>query len=640
VAAWRWTVTTTAAACDAEVERTDAADLEVVFWCPGTFEVTLAATDSHGVTGPPARRTIDVAAAATGLPTVSTGSTVAVAHRCLGEPLRCELAAPVTVTASGSGGQGALAYAWKALPPAADRAGAQVALTPAGAATAQAVAITTPGTAISGRWSFRVRVEDADGNLAQAIQVVEVGNRPPVVTGAALAFDHRYEGGAYLAGGPVAFEVSDPDGDPVTTDLSAVEPAGSGCRAGLAPAGAAAAAWDLRCTDPAFLLAAGREVRAVATDVNGGSAEAASPIAVKNRPPVVRPAGDPLAVEVALDHGVGPCPAQSGSCFFVLGAAPFEAVDPDGDPLPEVALEAVVLPGHPASTGEVGQGPGGAFFRFSTPAGKPAEFRALDGASGFVVRGRVSDPFAAAAPAELAVRVLNRAPVLKVAVPALTVPHQYDPATSDYAAVASLATFEDPDGDPLIDTGSGLDSGCLPGGIAGGTVTVECHLPFALAAGGTPPLATLAGARDVTARVQDGWAPAFATTHLAIANRAPALAAFAGTVESCTCRCAKEDANGNCLGGFKWAPDTVNVKVPVAVTEGDGDPLRVAYAPRGAAPPLPSKTALAAACGATVANPAFPVSWDVTVDDGVATATANTTVTGVTCAAQGQACTP
>jgi hypothetical protein len=647
VAAWAWTVTRLTAACDADVDVGDAAALQVAFWCAGTYEVALVVTDAAGATSAPARRTATVTAL-DGAPSVSAGPPVSVDHQCASAPLRCELSQPVALTADGQAPLGGpLTYQWTAFPPDASRAGATALVTHDPAAGAALLAISTDGGAISGAWRMRVRAEDAHGNLAQAVQVVTVGNRAPVVDASPVSLDHRYDG-SYRVDGPLAVLVSDPDGDSVELGLLLQEPAGSGCSARLDGASGAGGTLALSCPTPAGLLAAGRTLATTATDVNGAAVTAAVPVQARNRLPEVRPSAGAGATTLELDHTVGPCPDGSGPCFLVAGENPFTASDPDGDPVTAVTLVPGVEAGRPASFGEALPGVAGGTFRFGTPVGFPTEFRAADGASGFWLTATASDPFGASAPAQpaLAVRVLNRAPVATLAPTSVATGHHYDTGITAYVATSVVAGFTDPDGDPLAVAAGGGDATCHDFSLADGQVSVTCYLDFTVAPGTFPSLVALAGSHALAPRVSDGWATTSHSTTLQVQDQPPTVADYDGAIESCTCKCLlwEPEAPGVCADTPIWIADATKATFPGRPADADGDPLNATFklwpgSPAGQSVGPAATNALPEACGATISATTFPVTVDVTINDGVSSASAIWIARAVTCSKAGHACT-
>jgi PKD repeat protein len=649
IASFAWTITRTSAGCDADADVADAATLQAVFWCAGTYEISLTVTDAAGATSTPVRRTATVTAL-DGAPTVTAGPALEVEHRCAGEPLRCELALPVALAADGQSPLGGpLTYRWTALPPDGSRAGAVPALAPSASAQAPTLSITTDGGALSGSWRLRVRVEDAHGNLAQAVQRIVVGNRPPVVDGTQLELDHRYAAGTYEAGGPLAPRVSDPDGDPVEVALAAEEPAGSGCSAALSDVTPAGGRYALSCPAPGGLLATGRALRASVVDVNGATASVAVPVLVRNRLPVVRPAAGVGLGALELDHSVGPCPGGAGACFTVAAGNPFVAEDPDGDPVTEVTLVPLVDAARPSSAGAVIPGPGGGSFRFTTPVAAPAEFRAATGESGFWLTATASDPFGASAPAQpaLPIRIRNRPPVATMVGAGLTAPHRYDAGAAAYEAAAPLAAFTDPDGDPVDAGASSGDEACGDFSAADGVVSVACVRPWAINPASYPTLSGFSGAHALVARASDGWDTATVPVTLTVGNGAPSLVSYTGAIDACACQCPKLDPEvpGACMVDFRWVADARQATFPLRPEDPDGDPMKVTFtvlpgSAAGASVTPAARTGLSASCGATLSTSGFPVSVKVTANDGVSQAEATWIATSVTCAKAGQVCTP
>jgi hypothetical protein len=639
VTAWQWAVTALTAGCEAEPESTSEGALAVVFWCAGTYEVSLSATDSHGLTGSAHREVLTVAPAAR-QPLVTVGAAAAVGHRCAGTPLRCELEASMPLSAVGIDPRGGpVTYRWRAIPPSPDRAQARATITPGDGPSATAQ-ITSDGAAISGGWRFRVRVEDADGNLGQGFQALEVGNRPPVVEATASALQHQYAGGVYRAAGPVAMAVTDPDGDPISGELMLVEPAGSGCTGALTAAGPGAGVVDLSCSLPGS-LGLERTLTLHAADVNGATADARAPLQILNRPPVLVPAGQSASGVLDVDHTVGPCPAGGGDCFLAAGTAHFVASDPDGDPLGELAVAALWPEGFTATAGEVGTGADPAF-RFATRVTQPSQFRRSDGETVLAVRATVADALGGSTQLILPVRIGNRPPVLRLAAPEVSTGHNYDPAAGLYLATAGLMTFEDPDGDPLFDLDSMSDGPCKDFSVVGGQLQVGCKLAYPLSAGGLPPLASFLGRYTVGGQVTDGWERVAASSGLTIANQAPVGTPSSGALEACECVCPKADADGNCLGTAHWkvAAAATAQYLPVSVFEADGDPIRATYTPLANGSAIPPRTALWSNLGAPFTTGAFPVTYRVNLDDGTGPVSTTVDVTGLTCAEAGQVCTP
>jgi hypothetical protein len=637
VTAHAWSVTTLSAACDADAEGTDAAHLDVIFWCAGTYQVSLTVTDSVGVESAPRQETISVGLLPNA-PSVGVGADVAVDHRCGGLPFQCALEQPVSLSAAGQSPAGGLTYQWSIFAPDATRLDASASLWPSATDPAVLLQLTTDGGPISGTWALRVRLTDAAGHLAQATQLVTVGNRTPVVSATALAFDHVYQSGLYRAGGPLSVTMTDPDGDLMVASVQLVEPTGSGCTASVAPSGVGAGTLSLTCPTAAGLAAAGRALHALATDVNGAAASADVTIQIRNRLPVVVPAAGAGVTELLLDHTVGTCPGGSGSCFLVSGADPFVAVDPDGDPLSPVTLTATVEAARTASVGETDLAGVPGTFRFSTPVERPAELRDVDGTSGFFVTGTVADPFGASAPTELAVRVGNRPPVVTLVGSPVSTGHTYDPVTKRYLAEAVLATVEDPDGDPLVLGATTGDARCAM--VASGqSARASCFLAYDVATGGLPPLAAFRGNHSVSGQVGDGWTSTHVASTVVIGNTQAQAPAYAGPVEGCGCWCYRNGARSkSCTGDATWMADAAQAVFPVHAIDADGDPVEVFF--QHGAFTVWQFTALPEQATTPATMPSYPDALLVRADDGTGRSFAFWEALSLVCSKQGQTCTP
>ncbi len=643
IAGYLWTVTAVAAGCDAEPEPTIGSRLELVFWCAGSYEVSVQATDGRGGTSAPARQSVEVTLTSD-TPLVTPAAASSVEHRCAGPGPTCRPALsggavplPLSATVEDPSG-GHLAYRWRALPPP-GAAAATISWSHGDTALSTDAWLQTEGGRIAGAWRFRLRVTTAAGLLGQGDQLVEIGNRPPVLAADPLRLEHRYVGGAYLASGSLPLPSSDPDGDPVTLSLQAVESGTEGCSTTLAGPSDGAASVEVRCVDPARLAgSASRGLRVQAADPNGGSAEVLVPVEVLNRPPELRLAANPAGGSLALDHAVGPCPGAAGACFLLAGTTALEAIDPDGDPVTGLGV-AADLGSMTGSSGEALTADGTTVFRFATPVATPWSFRQANGATGFSLVATAADPFGATGRLAVPLVALNRPPVVKQALPTVSVAHRYDAARRAYVATAPLATFEDPDGDPLLADGSLGDSVCRSFSSAAGALSVDCALAYTVGSG-RPPLASFAGSHAVMARASDGWAHVDSATTVSIQDGRPAAQPFDGEVESCICLCSKwSDDGSTCLGKGAWVADRAIVPLPVLASEADGDPVQVTFSgatPVGGA----QKTVLPGSCGGMLTSPTLPVTVQVTIDDGLLQVQTSSTVRGVTCPEAGTPCTP
>ena len=651
IVAYAWSTKAVGNACAPEPGPTTEPAFHPVFPCAGEFEVTLVVRDRAGVESRPATLAVSVAAAQRLPPTVTAGSEVVVAHRCEGTPLTCGTVDPTGTStvqlaahARDQLGSEALTYRWEwiAPNPVDPAAPPQVRFVSGERGATPVVSITTPGSAIAGRWSFVVTVTDAHGLSARDTQSVVVQNRAPTVSGGeALALPHSYDAaaGRYRAAGTLTYAFADPDGDPVTPAWLFRARSPDHCTFGLAAG--SASAFELSCADPAELIGAvSREVTLTVADANGASASATWTVDATNRPPVIAPVPAALSFRHSVDDPLAP------TQFLVQGASPFTASDPDGDPLPPVRLTAQVdgaLSAH--STGRVAPDALGApRFSFVTPVGYPLEFRSGAGVSPFTVRGDVSDPWSAAAPVSFAVTVEDRAPLLVSAPGSMVLDHQYD--GSAYVAGGPIGVFVDPDGDPLGATDAGGSAACTSVALertpVGDRAWVSCRLPYLVSAGGTPPLAQFLSQRAAVL-VRDPWGQGASTaTSIQITNRAPTLGLGNGVLLVGATTACSVDALGYYLA-MSYTP------VDPLLVDPDGDPVQLTWAvfsasggrpcagisptPHVCVPGSPSCIASVLTCNRRVDDDPI-ASLRASASDGVAS-TAATQATATTCAVPG-----
>jgi hypothetical protein len=636
-----WTITPVGAACQAEPEPSTGARLELVFWCTGTYEVAVVATDRHGSSSAAARQLVDVAPTS-GAPVVTAGPGLQVDHACGGTPFACRPATaghpvslPLSAAVSDPAGS-ATAARWRLVPPAGADSRATVTYANGETSLSTEAWLETPGGGIAGSWRFRLRATNQAGLVGQAEQLVEVGNRPPLLTGQPFPIDHLFRDGAYLASGTLALPATDPDGDPLSLTVVLEETGADGCVSHLGPVSGGSVTFDTRCVDPARLIGlATRSLRVSAADGNGAATEASFQIQIGNRPPELRLASNPAGGQVGVGHSVGACPDGSGSCFIAAGSATFAVVDPDGDPVTSPRVAATWAPGLTASMGEATTANGVTTFRFATALAAPAEFRAVDGTSPFSLVATSADPFGASGTLGVPVTISNRPPVLRRASASVTVPHRYDPALQAYVASAPLSAFEDPDGDPLTTEGSRGDASCWHFALAGGEGSVACARGY-LPAPGLPPLAGFAGDHALVLQAFDGWEGATQATVVSIQNGAPAGTPLEGLADSCTCTCTRWDADTGTCATSQWRINSTMVPLPVSATDADGDPVQVSYLP--AAYGGSERTVFAGDASTWLANPVLPLTVQVSLDDGVSRVQTTSRITGVTCSRLGQSC--
>jgi hypothetical protein len=346
IATYRWSVVALPPTrCAADVRSDDTSLLEVLFPCPGEFEVRVVVVDSTGLASEPATTRISVVAAPAhdpgepvpvdGTPTVTTGELFEVPHRCAGTPLRCT---PWTdageasvrlqaLAASPDGSQ--LEYRWTCAR--LDGVPVTIKLTNEWSPTPLFTA-ETAGERIAGDYQCTVVVADGRGRTANAYQWVRIGNRPPVIEierPGPLLIPHRREGAQYVASGssPRVLLVSDPDGDPFTANGFAASQTGIATRARF-EIGSPAATVAFLVTVPEDLPhdligpTVSRRISYSATDVNGATGSNGWDVVVDNRPPRVGWAGGRLTTSHRHVDGA-----------FVAEASFGTFVDDDGDPI-------------------------------------------------------------------------------------------------------------------------------------------------------------------------------------------------------------------------------------------------------------------------------------------------------------------
>ena len=579
----RWSVRAVEGGCEPDVGPADGLSIDLVFWCPGRYEAAAVAVDDLGLEGPPAVQVFEVTAAV-GAPSVTAGLAIAATHRCDAAVPTCEVLGPggspsLSLGAAGTDpGGAALAYEWAAIPPAGvggDDAPLSVTFVPGADVAQPTVTVSNAGGAIAGRYRFRVRVRNPHRLVAQGFQEATVGNSVPVPLPAKLSVPHRFDGVRYVADGDLVFGARDPDGDPLAVAALVPSAPAPGCIETFEPGVGATVGVHVSCLDAASLIGATPRTLAVTiVDPNGGAFDVEAPLLIGNQAPVVSlAAGAPLR----LDHRVAPCILAAGpACFLADGPDPFTVHDPDGDPLAEYELVATVAAGRPSSKGIVTPDGETRRFRFETPATLPLEFRSASGASGFSLSASVADPWTKAG-AVAALTIANRPPIVKEAVPAVSVPHAYDAVARRYVATASGALFEDPDGDPMQATAATYDN-CHTVTLDGGRAVIGCALGWDYTLGGLPPLFDFARSNPSSISVSDGWASVLASTQITVLDRPATVTAPPTAVESCAC----------VYGSPCWknALTMTGVRVPVLLDDPDGDPAQVSLGV-GSSQPVP-----------------------------------------------------
>jgi hypothetical protein len=413
IKAWSWKVSPPAGTtgCEPLPGTGSSADLTVVFPCAGDHDVSLSVRDSMGLES--AVRTVRVRVDLTlDPPQLTAGPDVSVGHRCSGIPLSCTpwdgVSPELALSAIGDAPAGVtLTYRWSVEPPPelAQQPAPRVTFTPGDTAAEPRVLVETAGTAISGRYTFVVVATDSRGMVAVGRQRVDVGNRPPVLSGGGrVLLPHGYDTGTrrFIATGetPVA-AWSDPDGDPVTPlgftstrsgdGGTVLDVQGLGDRARITVVVPYA-----KPSDAGYLIGPGvsRRVELVVADVNGARATAGWDVEVANRAPRLV-AAIPSA---SVDHTYE-APFQR----YTAQAALSSWVDDDGDPL----LFSVQ---GDAACSDVVERQGTAWVTCSAPyAGRPDAGR-LVGTHALSVSA--ADPFTAGPSQPTRLEIRNRPPRL------------------------------------------------------------------------------------------------------------------------------------------------------------------------------------------------------------------------------------
>ena len=477
VSGWSWKATPPSGSTGCEpLPGTGAgADFTVVFPCAGEHEISLTVFDSMGLAS--AARTLRIRVEPTlDPPLVAAGADVSVGHRCSAAPVSCTTwdgaSTEVALSASATGPAGVtFTYLWTAeIPPElAQQPAPQITFSPGETASEPAVRIETAGTAIAGRYTFVVAATDSRGMVAVGRQRVEIGNRPPVVSGGGrVLLPHSYDAASarfVAAGETPAASWSDPDGDPVTPlgfistrsgdGGSVFDVQGLGDRARLTvvvPFSGPA--------DAALLIGPGvsRRAELIVADANGARASAAWDVEVTNRPPrLVAP-----VAAASVDH------TYEASFQRYAAQAPLSTwVDDDGDPL------LLSAGGDPWCT-DVVERQGTAWVTCSAPfTGRPDPGRLV----GFhALHVSAADPFQAGPVQETRLEIRNRPPRLAVPLLAMAMPCLLDRMTCctvdvgrpicsayDFEFLETSATTPvvvDDDGDPL-DFSLTAAGGCL-----------------------------------------------------------------------------------------------------------------------------------------------------------------------------------
>ncbi len=506
VAGWSWTFAAPdgTTGCEPLPSAGTSADLAVVFPCAGEHVVTLTVVDSLGLASAPATVRFRVEPSLDP-PVVATGPDASVGHRCSGTPLTCTpwdgASSELAVSASGAApGTVQFRYRWTVeLPPElAGQPAPRVAFLPGNDVASPTVRIETDGTAIAGRYVLAVEAVDSRGMIAVGRQRVDVGNRPPVVSGGGrVLLPHGFEAATsrFVASGETSPATwSDPDGDPVQPVGFTATRSGDGGNVldvqGLGDrARITVVVPYTRPADAAWLIGpdVSRRVELVVSDVNGARGSTAWQVEVANRAPRLANA----VAAASVDHTYE-APFQR----YAAQAALSTWVDDDGDPL------AFSVSGA-APCAEVAGRQGTAWVTCGAPfTGRPGP-GGLVGSHDLLVA--VADPFEAGPAGATRLEIRNRPPRLLAPYAPMPVACRADPvaccstdpgkgACVQHDVVfpqttSALAIVVDDDGDPLdlaaTATGACLSSAPIPPACSGASCSpllTMCGAPSACGA--------------------------------------------------------------------------------------------------------------------------------------------------------------
>lgn len=343
VVSWAWKASAPAgtSGCEPLPASGSGADFTVVFPCSGDHDLSLTVTDSLGLASD--ERTVRVRVAATlDPPALFVAPDLSVDHLCAGEPLSCTprsgLSTSIGLSATGIAPPGAsFTFRWSVeLPPElASHPPPRVTFTPDETAADPKILIETAGTAIAGRYTFVVAATDSRGMVAVGRQRVDVGNRPPVVSGGGtITLPHAYEAAtrSFVAvGSTPATTWTDPDGDPVTlVGFSSSRTGDGGNVFDVQGQGDHARLTVVvpytRPGDAAFLIGPDvqRHVDLVVADVNGGRGAAGWDVTISNRAPRLVTA----VPTASVDHSY-----EAAAQRYAAQASLSSWVDDDGDPV-------------------------------------------------------------------------------------------------------------------------------------------------------------------------------------------------------------------------------------------------------------------------------------------------------------------
>jgi hypothetical protein len=360
--------------------------------------------------------------------------------------------------------------------------------------------------------------------------------------------------------------------------------------------------------------------RVQARDAAGVIGDGATRVSVMNRAP-------------AIVGGTPPVPDHTfdGSRFTALGEVHYTASDPDGDPLLAPTVEFRHAGDGPSTfVGMPLDAPPRVEFSMVVPYTSPGDAAWLIGGAGLerTIALGISDVNGAQDLETWPITVGNRAPAPVSLFGSATVHHGYDAARARYFADATVATWADPDADPLLPGGATGDGVCSSYDAAGGNVVVHCVAPYP----GAPDLSSILGRRLVSFGVRDPWTPASGSSAwVEVLNRPPRIVSTSVSVDVPCWEggCCRTNADGECVATSKTLPDGT-LSVPKLLADDDGDPLGVVVNGSPLAPCVASSCEVSAPvnqsgpfCGSGSATE----TWNVSASDGAATASATVSVT-------------
>jgi hypothetical protein len=360
----------------------------------------------------------------------------------------------------------------------------------------------------------------------------------------------------------------------------------------------------------------------VARDAAGVVAASAMRLSIGNRAPVV------------TEYFYSENHAFDGTSFTASGFVSFTVVDPDGDALLDRTLTAHHANDGAASVFSVTDKTTSAEYAISVPYSAPADAAHLIGGAGLErsITYGIRDVNGAATTESWPIVVGNRPPVVTVTPAPFTVDHLYSAVASAYEAEATLSTWIDPDGDPILAVpgASTGDAACAQLVLVAGVAHVSCSVPFA----GAPAAGSIAGSHAVTEHVKDPWAEAATapTVTFTIANRPPAIApaptvwvpvtGCSFTTTCCDWGTDPETGLPECLATEDYYGGG-STTVTGRWSDPDGDPLDVTLAGESPQVCTPGACAFSVTLGGHTVCGTSPISTRATTaSDGVSAASA------------------